>query len=146
MITRQQQKLLKVAARQLGWTDAQYRSALTQIAGVTTSSDLDRDGFDAMMGFAAHCGFRPLDAKGPDYGHRPGMASFAQMELIRVIWAEYTRFRAGEDELNKWLERSFKVSSLRFLTAPMGQKVITALKAMKARAVAARQPKPPEAA
>ena len=61
------------------------------------------------------------------------MASFAQIELIRALWAEYTRGRAGEEELGKWLLRSFKLSSLRFLTAEAAPKVITALKAMKAR-------------
>lgn len=105
------------------------------IAGVTSTRDLDRDGFEALMGFFEYCGFAPLDRRGPDYGKRPGMASFAQLELIRTLWREFTRGAyGGEDELNKWLLRSFKVSSLRFLTAEAARKAITGLKAMKARA------------
>ena len=62
------------------------------------------------------------------------MASFAQLELVRVLWCEYTGGNAGEDELNKWLLGTWKISSLRFLRKDAAQKVITALKAMKARA------------
>ena len=61
--------------------------------------------------------------------------AFAQPELIRQFWREVTRGACGgEDELNTWLRRSFKVSSLRFLTAEAARKAITGLKAMKARA------------
>ncbi|MGR3503286.1 phage protein GemA/Gp16 family protein [Pseudaestuariivita sp.] len=62
------------------------------------------------------------------------MASFAQIELIRALWNEYTTGETSEAALNKWLLRCFKVGSLRFLTAAQGPKAITALKAMKARA------------
>jgi hypothetical protein len=133
-ISDNQRKLFWVAARKLGWTDAQLRPALAQIAGVVSVNDLDNDGFDAMMGFFEYCGFTPLTAKGADYGKRPGMASFAQIELIRVLWSEYTHRKAGEDELNKWLVNKWGISSLRFLTAVNARKMIAALKAMKARA------------
>lgn len=134
-ITHKQIALIKVATKKLGLQDETYRSALAQIGGVTTSKDLDTAGFEALMGFFEYCGFRPLNAKGPSYGARPGMASFAQIELIRNLWAEYTYGAYdGQDELNKWLERCFKVSSLRFLTKATAPRVITALKAMKARA------------
>lgn len=133
-ISDNQRKLFWVAARKLGWSEAQIRPALAQIAGVASVNELDKDGFDAMMGFFEYCGFTPLTAKGKDYGKRPGMASFAQIELIRVLWSEYTNRKAGSDELNKWLLNKWKISSLRFLTAENARKVITALKAMKARA------------
>ena len=133
-ISRNQIAILHVAKAKLRFSDETWRTALAQIAGVTSSAELDRAGFEAMMGFLEYCGFRPLDRRGPGYGERPGMASFAQIELIRALWAEYTRGRAGEEELAKWLLRSFRLSSLRFLTAEAAPKVITALKAMKARA------------
>ena len=133
-ISRNQNSLLHVAKAKLRLSDELYRTALVQVAGVTSSAELNADGFAAMMGLFEHLGFRPLDRRGPAYGERPGMASFAQIQLIRALWAEYTRDRAGEDELNKWLLRSFRLSSLRFLTATAAPKVITALKAMKTRA------------
>jgi len=133
-ISRNQKALLHVAKAKLRLSDELYRSALVQIAGVTSSTELEREGFEAVMGFFEYCGFRPLDRRGPVYGERAGMASFAQLELIRALWAEYTRGRAGEAELNTWLLRCFHVSALWFLTAEAAPKVITALKAMKKRA------------
>ena len=134
-LNRKQIAVLHVAKAKLGISEAEYRAALVQIAGVESSTELDRGGFEALMGFFEYLGFEPLLRRGADYGKRPGMASFAQLELIRELWREYTRGACGsEDELNKWLLRSFKVSSLRFLTLEAARKAITALKAMKARA------------
>jgi len=133
-ITRNQMKLIHVARRKLGLEEEHYRTALVQIAGVASIKELDRGGFDALMGYFEYLGFAPLNRRGPDYGGRPGMASFAQIELIRALWSEYTCGKAGENEMNKWLERCWKISSLRFQTKAAAPKVITALKAMKARA------------
>lgn len=133
-ISKKQKAILHVARHKLGLSDDTYRLALAKIASVTSSNDLDQEGFEAVMGFFEHCGFRPLIADGPSFGHRPGFASPAQVELIRSLWKEYTRGAAGEDELNKWLLRCFKVSSLRFLKKEVAPKTITALKAMRSRA------------
>ena len=134
-LNRKQIAVLHVAKAKLGISEAEYRAALVQIAGLESSTELDRGGFEALMGFFEYLGFEPLLRRGQDFGKRPGMASFAQLELIRELWREYTLGAYGsEDELNKWLLRCFKVSSLRFLTMEAARKAITALKAMKARA------------
>ncbi|MAS94371.1 MAG: GemA protein [Verrucomicrobiales bacterium] len=133
-ISRNQIALLHVAKAKLGLSDAEYRTALVHLAGVTTSTELDTSGFEAVLGFFQYMGFAPLSARGANYGPRRGMASFAQIELIRTLWHEYTGGQAGEEELTKWLERCWKISSMRFLKAETAPKVITALKAMKARA------------
>lgn len=134
-LNKQQLAIIHIAKKDRGFSDDAYRSALAQICGVTSSVELDHDGFLAMMGFFDFCGFKPADAKGANYGARAGMASFAQIELIRVLWSEYThRAYDGEGELNKWLLRGFKVSSLRFVTKDAARKIITALKVMRSRA------------
>jgi len=133
-LTPKQNRLLHVARSKLNLSDDVCRSALSELAGVTSSTELDQDGFTVLMGFFEYLGFAPLEAKGPNYGDRPGMASFAQLELIRTIWREFTRGAGTEASLTKWLERSFRVTSLRFLTKSDGQKAITVLKAMKSRA------------
>ena len=119
---------------------AHYATALVQVCGVTSSTELDREGFEALMGLFEYLGFKPTEAKGANYGVRPGMASFAQLELIRALWREITRTdrRAPTDEeaLNKWLLGTFKLSALRFLPKDIAPKVITALKAWKARETA----------
>ncbi|KGJ20714.1 regulatory protein GemA [Paracoccus sanguinis] len=137
-INRKQLALIHVARGKLKLSDDVYRTALAQVAGVTSSAELDQDGFTAMMGLFEYLGFRPTQPQGENYGARQGMASFAQIELIRSLWREYTRgVYEGEAQLSKWLERCFKVSSLRFLTAEDGRKAITALKSMKMRTRAA---------
>ncbi len=133
-LSNRQKAFMHVAKSKVNLSDAQYRTALVEIAGVTSSTELDQGGFTAMMGYFEFMGFKPLTANGADYGARPGMASFAQLELIRTIWREYTRAAYdGESELNKWLFRTFKVSSLRFITKSQARRAITALKAMKSR-------------
>ena len=138
MISNSQKALLHVAKGKLRMNDETYRQVLVRIAGVTTSTDLDREGFEAVMGFFEYCGFQPIDNSAPRYGERPGMASFGQIELIRELWREIHRDRACDDEaLAGWLRKYQKVDSLRFLTADGACKVITAFKAWKARAKAA---------
>ncbi|TRD22543.1 regulatory protein GemA [Palleronia caenipelagi] len=135
MLSNKQKAVLHIAKTKLNLNDAAYRCVLVELAGVTSATEMDQDGFNTVMGYFEWCGFAPMTAKGQDYGTRPGMASFAQLELIRTIWREYTHGNyGGEAELNKWLFRTFKLSSLRFMTKSQAQKAITALKAMKARA------------
>ncbi len=133
-MNRQQLALIHVAAKDRGLSDDAYRSALAQIGGVTSAKDLDAEGFTAMMGYFEYIGFAPIAAKGPNYGAREGMASFAQMELIRSLWSEITRRSyADEAAFNKWLLSKFKVSALRFLKKDTAPKVITALMMWKRR-------------
>jgi hypothetical protein len=126
--------LLHVAKSKLGWDDDLYRQILVRIAGATSSTELDQDGFASVMGFAEYCGFRPLGKGAPRYGNRPGMPSFAQIELIRELWRELHGDRECNDEaLAGWLRKYQKVDSLRFLTLDGARKTITAFKAWKAR-------------
>lgn len=131
-MNRKQLAVLHVAKTKLGLSETAYRSALAQIGGVTSAKDLDPEAFQALMGYFEYLGFQPLRVKGEDFGSRKGMATFAQIELIRTIWYEWSGASPAEG-LNQWLEHYFNVSNLRFLRFTEAQKVITALKAMKAR-------------
>lgn len=137
-VTKRQLALLAVARRRLDIGEALWREALAELGGVESAKELDREGFDAVLGWLESCGFR-IEAPAANFGTRPGFASPAQLGLIRSRWRQYTRYAyAGDKELEKWLAAKFKVSSLRFLTAEAAPKVITALKSMEARARAAR--------
>jgi hypothetical protein len=134
MISKPQKAILHVAKAKLGWDDELYRQVLVRIAGVTSSTELDTPGFEAIMGFAEYCGFRPTGKGAPRYGNRPGMATFAQIELIRELWRELHDTRDCDDAaLAGWLLKYHKVHSMRFLTMDAARKAITALKAWKAR-------------
>ena len=134
MPTRRQLALLNVAKAKVGLSEDEWRAALAQVAGVASARDLDRAGFDAVMGLMEHLGFEPATPRGPSYGTRPGFASPAQVQLVRTLWDEWTEGRGTERSLNTWLHRSFGVAHLRFLTAGGARGAITALKTMKARA------------
>ncbi len=138
-------KVIHVAKRSLCLTDEEYRDILRALGGVESSRDLTPDRFDAVMDYFASLGFETparsahrTKQQGKDYGHRAGMASPEQLALIETLWAEYTQGRGTETGLRHWLERTFKVSSPRFLTKSAAQKAITALKKMKTRVLASR--------
>lgn len=134
-ISKAQKAIIHVAKGKLGWDEDTYRQVLIRIAGVTSSTELDQEGFSAVMGFAEYCGFRPLGKGASRYGNRPGMATFAQLELIRELWREVHGARECDDAaLLGWLRKFFKVDSMRFLTMEGARKAITALKAWKSRA------------
>lgn len=134
-ITTKQVRFLRAVQKRCGVCDDDYRVALVHLCGVESTTELDNAGLDVMPGFLEwRSGKTVTRAHGENYGDRPGMASFAQLELIRALWHEYTRGQAGEDALNTWLRNKFKLSSLRFVTVETARKIITALKSMKARA------------
>lgn len=130
--------LIHVAKRQLSLSDEDYRSILGLYGGVTSAAMLDQQGFDAVMERFTELGFRSTSKRRP-MPLRAGMASPAQVQLMRNIWAECTDGEGTDASLGKWLERQFKVSALRFVTAELAPKVLGGLKAMKAKQRAKRQ-------
>lgn len=137
-LTPKQVSLLHVAQNRLGLDKATYRDVLRRAAGVESSTQLDQPGFDAVMDEFARLGF-VSDARERTFGERAGMATPKQVAHIRKLWAEYTDGQGTEASLGKWLERSFHVSSLRFLPADTAPKAITALRKMTARHAAERE-------
>ena len=131
MLNRKQIALVHLAAKQLGLDDGTYRAALEHQGGVTSAKDLDHAGFTTVMAYFTACGFRSDWIK-RTYGNRPGMASPGQVDLIRLLWRQYAG--SGDDRaLNRWLDRSFKASALRFVTRDQAAMAIAGLKAMIAR-------------
>lgn len=130
-MTPKQIALVHLAAKQLGFDDDLYRAILIAHGGVDSAKNLDARGFERVMAYFTAHGFRSTWTQ-RTYGNRPGMATPRQIDLIRGLWADWS---GGEDEagLNAWLERSFHVSSLRFLSGAAAGKAITGLKTMIAR-------------
>jgi hypothetical protein len=131
--------LIHIAKAQLQLDDQYYRNLLYVSGAVKSSRELDETGFQALMRCFEVLGFsadeKPSEAA---FGARAGMASSAQIELIRDLWREYAGEAADDLSLGKWLERTFKISSLRFLPAETARKTIGALKRMKGRPAAAQ--------
>ena len=124
-------QLVQVARKRLALGEEDYRSILLQYGGCSSAKALDARGFEAVMDRFCQLGFTST-ARARTFGERAGMASPAQVALIRKLWAE-TVDDPAEANLNTFLEHRFKVSALRFLPKERAGGVVTALKAMAAR-------------
>ena len=131
-LSAKQTALIHVARRELDLDDETYRTLLRETAGVSTARDLDALGFRAVLDAMEALGFRRRPGKG-QYGPRGGMASDAQIALIRSFWNDFTNGAGTEASLGRWMERKFKVSALRFLSAETAPKTIAALHFMTNR-------------
>ncbi|MFD2183591.1 regulatory protein GemA [Rhodoplanes azumiensis] len=137
-MTREQLALVGMVKKHLaktqGWDEDMYRLMLRQLGGVDSAKDLDETGFAQIMEYAASWGFRS-DWRERTFGRRPGMATPRQVDLIRDLWRE---FKGADDDagLDRWLDRSFGVSALRFATPEVAAKAINGLKAMNKRKAA----------
>lgn len=122
MITDQQRKLIHHATRRLNMTEPDYRAMLQRVAGVTSSNDLDDAGVTAVMAEFGRLGFQTVQ-QAPQYGERIGMATPRQLDKIRSLWRQWA---GTEDEsgMAHFLEKKFKISSLRFLDRDTASKVI----------------------
>ena len=123
--------LIHVAKHQLHMSDEVYRALLQNSAGVDSAKYLDGAGFEQVMDRFEALGFKS-ERKKRDFGHRPGMATPKQLELIVSMWKQYAN-KPNEKALNHWLENKFKVSNIRFMNSAVAGKAITALKRMTAR-------------
>lgn len=124
--------LVHVAQRQLGLDDDSYRDILRWASGTDSAADLDEVGFMRVMKYMTALGFRSTWTK-RTFGNRPGMASPAQVDLMRKLWLSYHGPDDGEAALDAWLSKYHKVSALRFVSAEKAAKIVPALKAMVAR-------------
>jgi phage gp16-like protein len=130
-ITPKQIALIHIAKKQLALTEDIYRAILAHKGGVTSADQLDKPGFNAVMAYLTACGFRSTWTQ-RTYGRRDGMASPRQIDLIRDLWHQWSDSKDDAD-LNRWLERSYGVSALRFLDSTAAAKAIAGLKAMVRR-------------
>ena len=134
-LTRKQTALIHVAKTQLALSDERYRFILREMAGVESAKDLDRTGFEYVMKAMMALGFRS-DFTKTFYTHWAGMATPAQVTRIRALWRDFATVDDSENALNKWLERTFKVSALRFATEEQAAKATRALRSMNRKAKA----------
>lgn len=132
-VTKKQIALLHVAKKELSLDDDSYRAILARYGQCESAAELTQRGFTAVMKYFTAMGFRSSWTQ-RTYGYRPTMATPAQVDLIRSLWSKFHgKLDEGDMELNKWLGRFHKVSSLRFVDNKRAAKVISALKAMVAR-------------
>jgi len=131
MLTPAQIRLIQVAKRQLALSDDDYRSILENHGGARSSRDLDDRSFAAVMDRFNQLGFKSTSRAG-SFGDRDGMATPAQVALIRKLWAQWASDPAPT-HLDTFIAGRFKVSALRFVPSATAPKVIAALSDMVVR-------------
>jgi len=131
-ISKRQIALLHVAKAKLGLSDEGYRDCLRNVAGVNTSKDLTPARFELMLHHFKSLGFNQTPHTGRPLGDRPGMATPTQVDYIRTMWRQYAGVM-DEKALNRWMDRCFGVSALRFADPDTAGKAIIALKNMTRR-------------
>lgn len=126
-------QLIQVARKALGLDETAYRAILLEYGGADSAKALDDHGFAQVMDRFRYLGFVSDQRKASfsTYG-RAGMASPAQIALIRDLWSANTE-GADETALNRWLDGHFGISALRFLPGGKAHKAIGALKAWERR-------------
>lgn len=126
MITGKQMAMVQAAKRQLALTEQEYRNLLGNFGGVGSARDLTPDGFTALIRAFEAFGFQrtstPLHV-------RRGMATPLQLALVETLWQEWSGADDAEARRH-WLERSFKISALRFMTTDHVAMAINALRQM----------------
>ena len=133
-------RLVQLARARVGLREDDYRSLLMRVGGVTSSRALSRDGFRLLMDAFARLGFQS-DSNAENLGRRPGFATAGQVAALRRLWSDYTGDEGTEGELGRWLERTWGVSALRFLSAEQGPKAVSAMRAMCRRRAGTSPPK-----
>lgn len=129
MMTHKQLAMIQAAKRQLGLSEADYRNLLLRIGKAASARDLTPAGFTALMWAFETLGFKRTN---PPPHVRRGMATPAQLALVNQLWLQYS----GSDDqgaMRAWLERSFKISSPRFMTTDHAAMAINALRVMNRR-------------
>ncbi|KAF0136581.1 MAG: hypothetical protein FD139_3266 [Methylocystaceae bacterium] len=128
MLNAKQLRLVQIVKRQLALDEETYRHLLREAAGVESAKDLDNVGLNAFVREAKRLGFRHTSAT--SFGARRGMATPKQVAVIRKLWEEWSTIDGSEKALNAWIERSYGVSALRFLSLDAAGKAINGLRAM----------------
>lgn len=129
MMTHKQLAMIQAAKRQLALTEDEYRGLLWRMGEVESTRDLTPAGFNALIRAFETLGFQRTN---PPLHVRRGMATPAQLALVEQLWRQWAE---GDkpDALRHWLERSFKISALRFMTTDHAAMAINALRVMNRR-------------
>lgn len=129
MMTHKQLAMIQAAKRQLALTEQEYRELLWRVGQVTSARDLSAAGFTSMILVLETLGFQ---RSSPPTPIRRGMATPAQLALVEQLWHQWVEGDSPE-ALRHWLERSFKISALRFMTTDHAAMAINALRVMNRR-------------
>ena len=120
---------IKVAQKQLGLIDDDYRAILIRVAGVTSCADANVDQLEAIINELKRLGFVPLP---PKSGRKAPIASSPSARKARALWISLYQLDAiatkDEKSLEAFGRRQLKVDRLAWADEAHMYKLIEALK------------------
>jgi hypothetical protein len=127
-ITRTHIAQIKIAQKALNMADEDYRAMLHRKAGVQSATQLDMEGFAAVMGEFARLGFESTaEAERRKQPHRAtGHATYAQILKMQRLWDGWKGF-SDKQGLRRWLQKKWGISSPKFMDSETAVKAIGAL-------------------
>lgn len=131
-LTTSHYSILRIAQKQLGISDDDYRAILLRFSGQDSAKGLDSKSFAKVMAHFELMGFKSTSTK-KNAARRPGMASEAQLRKITALWAAFTDGTGDETSLRHWMEKHRHGHGPRWLETAGAQKVIAALTSMVER-------------
>lgn len=124
-------RLIKIAVRQIGMVDEDYRALLQRVAGVASSVDLSLDGFDAVMAELHRMGFQYVPSnrkpKTAGAGSAPDRPSARQWRLLEDRARQVGYSGLEDPRFIAWLRPRGKVEHPRFLDMQAMQRALGAL-------------------
>lgn len=140
MVTKEQIKIIHTLKNAIGICEEDYRFILSKW-GVKSCKNLSfetaKEFIDKLEQGAIKIGVWDTSRKKKCFdklGHRPGMASPAQLRMIQALWKDVSRATdnvSREKALNTFFERKFVISRVEWLTSEIAGKVIKTLMTMK---------------
>ena len=115
---------IHIARQQLGMDDDTYRAMLQSVAGVRSSKDLDKAGYDRVMKHLIKCGFQPKPS--PKHGKRPDPKKGSR-PLIDKIEAQLADAGRPWAYAHAMAKRMYKVEKLEWCTEEQLRGIVTAL-------------------
>ncbi len=139
-------KIHILAAQRYPGDDKAYRNMLWDEAGVKSAADLDDHGRRAVLDYLERgISARPSPRPSPEgrgskrpipRNHRPGMATYRQMRMIRGLWGDLKGIFWTEDfhkSLDGFIQRMAGVERLEWLPEEKVDAVMEALRAIRQR-------------
>jgi len=127
---------VKVAQKQLGLTEDDYRAVLLRVVGRTSAAHCSEAELALVLDEFKRQGFKPLPPKGPAGGRR-GAADHPVARKARALWISLHQLGAidnpSEAALEAFARRQLKSEQLQWANQTQGYKLIEALKAIAAR-------------
>lgn len=143
-ITASQIRLIHTAKRSLCMDEDTYRAMLRNVAKVSSSAELTSRKFEAVLAHLQEVGFVRKPAgywkakqKWDALGHRPGMATAAQLARIETEWGnirfywEPKGFPTERAALKAFMKKIVNADDLRFLNEEKTVQILTVIEKIK---------------